>query len=45
MVKKIYKKYLVNTALNKCSLSLGDETDQLPTKKNIYQAEGGPELA
>ena len=35
----------VNTALNKCSLSLEDETDQRTCKKYIYKTEGGQELA
>ena len=34
----------VDSALNKCSFSLGDETDQRTIqKKNITNVEGGPE--
>ena len=43
MVKKLSD--LVNTALNKCSISLGDETDQPTCKRNINKAERGSELA
>ena len=43
MVKKISD--LVYTPRNKCSISLGDETDQPICKKNINKAEEGPELA
>ena len=35
----------VNSALNKGSLSFGDETDQRTCKINIKKAEGGLELA
>ena len=35
----------LNSAMNKGSLSFGDETDQRTCKKNINKAEGGPELA
>ena len=41
MVKKLSD--LVNTALNKYSISLGDGTDQPTCKKNIIKAEGAPE--
>ena len=40
MVKKLSD--LVNTALNKCSLSLGNETDQPTCKTNIIKATRGP---
>ena len=43
MVKKLSD--LVNTALNKCSISLGDETDQPTCKRNINKAKEGPEIA
>ena len=43
MVKKLSD--LVNPALNKCSISLGDETDQPTCKRNINKAKEGPEIA
>ena len=36
---------LVNIDLNKCSFLLGMKLINLPVKKSIKNAEGGPELA